>query len=82
MRLQLRTALALLATGAVIVGVFAVHWLIHSSKDPADTATVWSGDLGAAAIAVSLLTIIATWWTRGSSAVQAGTPAQVAAAAD
>ena len=76
--------LGLLGAVVVIAAVLAVHWFIRSSKNPVDTATVWAGDFGAAAIAVPLLTLIVTWWlkNRGGTAVAAGTLAQVTAAAN
>ncbi len=84
MKPQLRSALALVAAAVVIGAVFAVHWFIYSSKNPAKTATIWTGDLGAAAIALPLLTVTVRWWlkNRGSPGVVAGTLAQVTAAAD
>ena len=84
MRPQIRSVLALLGVVVVIAAMLAVHWLIHSSKNPVNTATVWTGDFGAAAIVVPLLTLIITWWVknRGGTAAVGGTLAQVAAAAD
>lgn len=81
---RVRSVLGVLGAVAVIAAVLAVHWFIRSSKNPVDTATVWAGDFGAAAIAVPLLTLIITWWFkyRGGTAVVAGTLAQVTAAAD
>lgn len=84
MRPQVRSVLALLGVVLVIAAMLAVHLLIHSSKNPVNTATVWTGDFGAAAIAVPLLTLIIAWWVknRGGTAAVGGTSAQVAAAAD
>ncbi|HEX3960429.1 MAG TPA: hypothetical protein VHZ03_27960 [Trebonia sp.] len=84
MRLSSRTAFALIATVAVVGSAVAVIWVIHSSKNPVDTATVYAGYLAAAAIAVTLLMAIGGWWWKGRQRSAAGvsTPRQVAAAAD
>lgn len=76
------TALALIATVVVVAPVAAVVWRIHSSRHPVDTATVYAADLGAAAIAVTLLLALGTWWRKGrGAAARVSTPAQAAAAA-
>jgi hypothetical protein len=62
------TAFALIATVVVVGSVMAVIWLIHSSKHPVDTGTVYAGYLAAAAIAVTLLMAIDRWWWKGRSA--------------
>jgi hypothetical protein len=79
-----RTALALIATVVVAGSAVAVISLIHSSKNPVDTATVYAGYLAAVAIAVTLLMAVGAWWRKGDqrSAVRASTPEQAAAAAD
>ena len=84
MRPSSRTAFALIATVLVVASVVAVTWLIHSSRNPVDAATVYAGYLAAAAIAVTLLMAIGGWWWKGRqrSAAWVSTPEQVAAAAD
>jgi hypothetical protein len=74
---------ALIATIVVAGSVAAVVWAIHTSSDPVDTATVYAGYLAAAAIAVTLLTAVATWWRKGRQRPAAPfSPEQAAAAAD
>lgn len=83
MRSPRRSLPALLAAVAVIAVMVAVIARIQSSRHPVDTATVYSGDLAAVAIAVTLLLAIAGWWRKGSP--QPGgisSAAQVAAAAE
>ena len=79
-----RTALALIATVVVVGSAVAVIWLIHSSKNPVDTATVYAGYLAAVAIAVTLLIAVGAWWRKGGqrSADRVCTSEQAAAAAD
>jgi len=75
--------LALVAAVAVIAVTAAVIVRIESSRHPVDTATVYSGDLAAVAIAVTLLLAVAGWWRKGS--LRPGgisSAAQVAAAAE
>jgi hypothetical protein len=80
----LRIALALGASVVVAASAAAVILRIQSSTNPVDTATVYSGDLAAAGIAVTLLLAIGTWWYKGHrrSAPRVGTAEQVAAAAE
>jgi hypothetical protein len=75
--------LALLAA-AVAAPATAVIWRIASSRDQADTATVFAGYLAAAGIAITLLVAVGGWWQKGrpAPAGQASAPSQVAAAAD
>lgn len=75
---------ALIATIVVVGSVAAVVVVIDSSRDPVDTATVYAGYLAAAAIAVTLLMAVGTWWWKGRqrSGTRGYTPEQVAAAAD
>ena len=84
MRPFLRIALALGASVLVAASAAAVILRIQSSKNPVDTATVYSGDLAAAGIMVTLLLAIGTWWYKGhrQSAPGVGTREQVAAAAE
>lgn len=84
MRPSLRTAFALIATVVVVGFVVGVIWLIHSSRHPVDTATVYAGYLAAAAIAVTLLMAVGAWWWKGrqGAAARVSTPEEVAAAAD
>jgi len=79
-----RTGLALTASIVVAGFVAGVIWRIHSSGHPVDTATVYAGYLAAAAIAVTLLMAIGSWWRKGLQGpkVQTSTPMQAAAAAD
>jgi hypothetical protein len=79
-----QTGLALTASIVVAGFVAGVIWRIHSSGHPVDTATIYAGYLAVAAIAVTLLMAIATWWRKGlrGPANQASTPLQAAAAAD
>jgi hypothetical protein len=63
-----RTTFALIATVVVVGSVVAVVWLIHSSRHPVDTATVYAGYLAAVAIAVTLLMAIGGWWWKGRAA--------------
>ena len=83
MRPSWRTAFALIATIMVVGAVVAVIWLIHSSRHPVDTATVYAGYLAAVAIAVTLLMAVGAWWWKGRqrAAARVSTPAQTAAAA-
>jgi hypothetical protein len=60
-----RTTFALIATVVVVGSVMAVIWLIHSSRHPVDTGTVYAGYLAAVAIAVTLLMAIGGWWWKG-----------------
>jgi hypothetical protein len=75
---------ALIATIVIVGSAAAVVWVIHSSSDPVDTATVYAGYLAAAATAVTLLTAVASWWRKGRQRPGApgDTPEQAAAAAD
>lgn len=84
MRPSRRTALALSAAVTVVAGAAVVIWLIHSSRNPAETATVAAAYLAAVAIAITLLMPLGPWWWkgRGGSAAQVSTQRQVAAAAD
>ena len=65
MRPSWRTAFALIASIVVVGSVVAVIWLIHSSRHPVDTATVYAGYLAAVAIAVTLLMAVGAWWWKG-----------------
>ena len=84
MRRSRRTALALIAIVVVAGSTIDVIWLIHSSRNPVDTATVYAGYLAAASIAVTLLMAVGAWWRKGRqrSGTRVSTPEQAAAAAD
>ena len=83
MRSSRRSVLAFIAAVAVIAAMAAVIVQIQSSKQPVDTATVYSGDLAAVAVAVTLLLAIAGWWRKNSPrAGGISSAAQVAAAAE
>jgi hypothetical protein len=71
----------LLACVGVCGAAIAVIVTIHSSGNPVDSATVLSGDLAAAALAVTLLMALGAWWQKGRVPA-VNTPSQVAAAAD
>lgn len=79
-----RALLALSVSALVVVFAAAVILLIQSSRHPVDTATVYSGDLAAAGIALTLLLAIGAWWRNGRSQdlSRVCSPAQVAAAAE
>jgi hypothetical protein len=79
-----RTIVALLAAAGVSAVAVGVIWLIHVSSNPVDTATVYGADLAAVAIAVTLLISLVAWWQKGraGAGTHAGTPAQIATAAD
>lgn len=78
-----RSVLALVAAVVVIAVMAAVILRIQSSRHPVDTATVYSGDLAAATIAVTLLLAVAGWWRKGSPRPGGiSSAAQVAAAAE
>ena len=84
MRPSWRTAFALIATIMVVASVVAVIWLIHSSRHPVDTATVYAGYLAAVAIAITLMMAVGAWWWKGRqrAAARVSTPEQTASAAD
>jgi hypothetical protein len=84
MRSQVRSGIGLLGAAVVIAAMLTLYWVIHSSKNPVNTAIIWTGYFGAAALAVPLLTLSVTWWVknRGGTAVATGTLAQVTASAD
>jgi hypothetical protein len=71
----------LLACVGVCGAALAVIVTIHSSGNPVDSATVVSGDLASAALAVTLLMTLGAWWQKGRTPA-VSTPSQVAAAAD
>jgi hypothetical protein len=79
-----RAALALFASGLVLVSAVAVILRIQASRSPVDTATVYSGDLAAAGIAVTLLLAFGAWWRNGRSQYPSKTSSapQVTAAAE
>jgi hypothetical protein len=54
-----RTALALATTVVVIAFVGGVFWLVHSSRNQVDTATVYAVYIAAIALAIPLLTALA-----------------------
>ena len=73
----------LIAAIVTVGSVAAVVWLIHSSGNPVDTATVYAGYLAAVAIGVTLLMALGAWWGKDRASVSlACTPGQAAAAAD
>jgi membrane protease YdiL (CAAX protease family) len=84
MRSSRRTALALIATVMVVTFAVVVFWLVHSSRNPAETATVDAAYLAAVGIAITLLMPLGLWWWkgRGGAAVHVSTQKQVADAAD
>jgi hypothetical protein len=84
MSMSRRTIVALLVAAGVTAAAAGVIWLIHVSSNPVDTATVYGADLAAAALAVTILISLGTWWRKGrvGAGTHAGTPAQSAAAAD
>lgn len=84
MRPSRRTPLALSAAVLVIAGAGVVFWLIHSSRNPVDAATVAAAYLAAVTIAITLLMPLGPWWWkgRGGGAAHVNSQAQVAAAAD
>jgi hypothetical protein len=84
MRPSRRTALALGAAVLVVAGAVVAFWLIHFSRNPAETATVAAAYLTAVAIAITLLMPVGPWWWkgRGGAAAQVRMPGQVRAAAD
>ena len=84
MRSTQRNTLALIAILAVTTVVVGLIWQIHSSRNSAETATVYAGYLAAVAIGITLLMAVGGWWqkSRVGAAVQVSTPVQVAAAAD
>jgi hypothetical protein len=67
---------------AVIAVMVAVVVRIQSSRHPVDTATVYSGDLAAVAIAVTILLAVAGWWRKNGPRLGATSAAQAAAAAE
>jgi len=83
-RLSWRAAFALFASLLVLVSATAVIFRIQASRSPVDTATVYSGDLAAAGIAVTLLLAVGAWWRNGRSRYLSKTSssAQVTAAAE
>jgi len=82
-RLTRRTGLLLVGAVLVVGVVVAVAWRIDSSKSPVDAATIYAADLAAAAIGITLLSGIWSWW-KGSrrTAMLVGTADQITAAAD
>ena len=84
MRSSRRTALALIATVMVVTFAAVVFWLVHSSRNPAETATVDAAYLAAVGIAITLLMPLGLWWWkgRGGAAAHVSTQKQVAGAAD
>lgn len=84
MRSCWRTAISLIAAVLVVSSAAAVILRIHTSRHPVDTATVYAGDLAAAAIAVTLLLAVGSWWRRGRPQAMTGvsTSAQVTASAE
>jgi hypothetical protein len=82
-RFSRRSVLALIAASGVFLSAAAVIWRVGSSADQVSEATVYAAYLAAAALAVTLLMAVGAWWQKGRrAAAQAGTPSQVAAAAD
>ena len=84
MRSSWRAALALCASVLVLVSAAAVILRIQSSRHPVDTATVYSGDLAAAGIAVTLLLALGAWWRNGRArdpSKRVSSRAQITAAA-
>jgi hypothetical protein len=84
MRSSGRTVLALIATMVVIVSLAGVFGLVHSSRNPPRTATIYGVYIAAVALAVSLLMALGSWWLKGRARGATGmsTPEQVRAAAD
>lgn len=84
MRLSRRSVLALIAASGVSLSAAAVIWRVNSSADQVSEATIFAAYLAAVAVAVTLLMAVGAWWQKGrwTAVAQAGTPAQVAAAAD
>lgn len=73
----------LIAAIVTVGSVAAVVWLIHSSGNPVDTATVYAGYLAAVAIGVTLLMALGAWRGKDRASMSlACTPGQAAAAAD
>jgi len=83
MRSSWRTSAALAAAAAVIAAATAVIWRIHRSSAPVNTAIVYGSDLGAVAVAVTLLLSLGAWWQKGraGAGTQTVTTAQATAAA-
>ena len=80
-----RNVLTLILATVVVAFVPCVFWLVHSSRNQTDTATVYGTYIGGAALAVTLLLALGTWWADGrrrDSAVRSDTSRQVSAAAD
>ena len=84
MKLPWRGVFALIVIIVTVGSAVGVVWLIHSSANPVNTATVYAGYLAAAAIAVTVLMALGAWWGRGrhQPVSRAGAPEQAAAAAD
>lgn len=57
--------MALIATVVVVAGVAVVFWLIHSSGNPLETATVAGAYLAVVGIAITLLMPLGPWWWKG-----------------
>jgi hypothetical protein len=75
----------LIAAAAVLVVALVVGliWRIHSSRHPAETSTVYAGELAPVAIAVTVLMALGAAWRKSRrGAAQVTTLAQAIAAAD
>ncbi len=84
MKMSWRNVFALIAAIVTTGSVVAVIWLIHSSRNPVNTATVYAGYLAAVAIGVTVLTALGAWWGKGRHllASHSCTPEQASAAAN
>jgi len=68
-KLPWRSAFALIVTIVTVGSVVGVVWLIHSSANPVNTATVYAGYLAAAAIAVTVLIALGAWWVGAATSL-------------
>ena len=78
-----RGLVAMSAGIAISAATVVTILIIHSSKNPVNTATVLAGDAAVLALAATLLTVIINWWRKSSQeSDREGTSSRISAAAD
>jgi hypothetical protein len=82
-KLSTRGLVAMSAGIAISAATVVTILIIHSSKNPVNTATVLAGDAGVVALAITLLTLIINWWRKSPQESDTeGTFSHISAAAD